>query len=425
LASIPRSQALSELESALAQRSYRLRFAPRLETAYEAARGKERNRAVAKYLVVYLAAKLLFLLANLQIGTQVFRVSMLLRLGIVLPLTVTAVILLLRPLPAWVHGVAAFTPLIAETALVMLLGRLSGSAIATRYVMAAGIGIFAQTLLMRAPFRQCVSGLAAALAVFCAIAEIHWPGHFGPPISGDYLVFVIGFSFPALYERHSRERADRRNFLLGEIKRLQMEDIIDMNDHLERLSSLDAVTGLFNRRYLDAALARSCDIAVERQRWIGILMIDIDHFKSVNDTAGHQYGDLCLEQVAQVLQLTVRAGVDTVARYGGEEFVAILPDADERQAIFIGERVRESIEAAGLPASHGRVVTISAGATAILGEPGSRFSAEELIAAADQALYTAKKLGRNRVSYSSLALNAAQPPIADVETVSYRVTRSK
>jgi diguanylate cyclase (GGDEF)-like protein len=392
-------QALKEIESAIARKGFGLRFNPRLEAAYEAARGVRRNRAIAIYLVLYLVVKLLFLLANLQVGSQVFKVSMMLRLGIVLPLTVIAVILLLRPMPSWVHGVAAFAPLTAETALVMLLGRLSGSAIATRYVMAAGIGIFAQTLLMRAPFKHCWRGLAVALAVFCALCEIRWPGHFGPPISSDYLIFIVGFSLPALYERHSRERADRREFLLNETNRLHMEDILGMNSHLERLSSMDALTGIFNRRYLDAALARSCDIALDHQRWIGILMIDIDNFKSVNDTSGHQYGDLCLEQVAQVLQHSVRAGVDTVARYGGEEFVAILPDADKKEAIRVAERIRESIEAAGMTAAEGKVLTISAGVTAIRGEKGSKFNAEELIATADQALYAAKNSGRNRVIY--------------------------
>jgi diguanylate cyclase (GGDEF)-like protein len=400
------------VENALARKGYELRFVPWLETEYEAARGGDRNRAIAIYLVIYLAVKLLFLLANLQVGTKVFWVSMSLRLGIVLPLTLIAVLLLLRPMPSWVHGVASFAPLIAETALVMLLGRLSGSAVATRYVMAAGIGIFAQTLLMRAPFRYCLSGLAAALAVFCALCKIPWPGHFGPPISGDYLVFVVGLSLPALYERHSRERADRREFLLNETNRLRVDEILRMNKHLERLSSLDALTGIFNRRYLDSALARQWEIAVKNQRWIGILMIDIDHFKSINDTAGHHQGDLYLEQVAQVIQRCMRAGVDTVARYGGDEFVAILPDADANLAMAVGERIRESIEATGLPGARGEVVTVSAGATAIRGETAFELTAEDLVAAADHALYEAKSSGRNRVNYDDAALCGAPPTLA-------------
>jgi diguanylate cyclase (GGDEF)-like protein len=389
-----------------------LRFIPRLEAAYEAARTVARNRAIATYLVIYLAVKLLFLVANLQVGSQVFRVSMTLRLGIVLPLTCISVFLLLRPLPQWVHGLAAFAPLIAETALVMLLGRLSGSAISARYVLAAVVGIFAQTLLMRAPFRHCLYGLVVALAVFCALCEIRWPGHFGPPVTSDFLIFGVGFCLPALYERHSRERADRREFLLNEANRLHIEDILRMNTHLQRLTSLDPLTGVFNRRYMDAALPILCDIAIENQRWIGIILIDVDDFKSLNDTSGHQHGDLCLEHVAQALQTSVRAGVDTVARYGGDEFIAILPDADEYQATLIGQRMREAIEEGALPAGHRRTVTISAGATAVRGEAGLRFSADDLIATADKALYKAKELGRNRVVYSGLALNASQSHLA-------------
>jgi diguanylate cyclase (GGDEF)-like protein len=395
------NEQLTAIEETLNRKGPGLRFPPRLEAAYETARGAARNRAVGTFLLVYLAAKLLFLLANLEIGSKVFYLSMELRLGIVLPLTLTAFFLLRRPLtsrvPPWIYGFLAFAPLVAETALVMLLGRLSGTRYSERYVLAAAVGIFAQTLLMRAPFRYCATGLAVSLTVFCVFSRISWPGHFGSPISIDEVVFAIGFSIPALYERHSRESADRRNFLLGEINRLRMEDILRINEHLQRLSSIDALTGIFNRRYLDSALARSCEVANDKDRWIGILMIDIDYFKKLNDSAGHQHGDYCLERVAQIVQRSVRAGVDTVARYGGEEFCAILPDADGHVTLTIGERIRQSVEEAGFPSTDGRVVTVSAGAIAVRGGDTPRFQAEELVALADQALYQAKRCGRNRV----------------------------
>jgi diguanylate cyclase (GGDEF)-like protein len=392
-----RDQQIRDIEAELETKGLRLRFIPWLETSYDRAQAPRRNRAIAWYLVVYLAVKMLFLLANLQVGSTVFRVSMTLRLGIVLPLTLLSIWLLLRPAASWVKGTAAFVPLIAETALVMVLGRLSGAAVSDRYIFAAGVGIFAQTLLMPVPFKYCVRGLAASLALFCVLGLVAWPGHFGPRISTDYLIFVVGFSLPALYERHNRERSQRRDFLLNELNRMRVEDILNMNAHLDRLSNLDALTGIFNRRYLDAALTRQCRIASENGRWIGVLMIDIDHFKEVNDSAGHQYGDLCLEQVAQVLQCSVRAGVDTVARYGGEEFCAILPDTDQQGAIVIGERVRQSIESAGILVPGRAGITVSAGAVAFRGEGGLSVTAEELLAGADQALYAAKKAGRNCV----------------------------
>jgi hypothetical protein len=242
-ASAERKQQIADIEAANASKGLRLRFIPWLEKGYQEVRSADRNRFIARYLVIYLAAKLLFLWCNLQVGSKVFRVSMTLRLGIVLPLTLLAVYLILGPYPAWVKGLAAFAPLTAETALVMLLGRLSGSAVADRYVFAAGIGIFAQTLLMPAPFRYSLRGLIVNLAVFCSMGLVVWPGHFGPRISGDYLVFVVGFSLPALYERHSLERSERRNFLLNELNRMRVEDVLTMNAQLSRLSNLDPSPG--------------------------------------------------------------------------------------------------------------------------------------------------------------------------------------
>jgi diguanylate cyclase (GGDEF)-like protein len=397
-----------QIESALNARFYQLRFPAQLEQRYEAATGKARNRAISIYLIVYLAAKLLFLSADFQIGPQVFRVSMELRLGIILPVTLLAIFLLRLKLPSWVHGIASFTPVVLETALVMILGRLSGSTFTDRYVIASGVGIFAQALLMQAPFRQCLFGFAAALCVFCSLCIAQWPGHFGPSIPFDESIFVTIFCMPALYERYSRERAARREFLLAESNRLRTEEILRMNEHLERLSSLDSLTGVFNRRYLDSALDRLCTVAVTNQRWIGVLMIDIDHFKQINDREGHPFGDLCLERVAQILQRSVRAGVDTVARYGGEEFVAILPDANEREATNVAERIREAIESAAFQ-GYGTVITISIGVAVMGGPDGGLFTPEELIAAADHALYDAKNSGRNRVVCFVPALDSAHP----------------
>jgi diguanylate cyclase (GGDEF)-like protein len=391
-----RSPTLVDIEQVLARRRGDLRFPPGLEAAYEAAHGAERNRAVATYLLVYMAAKLIFLLCDLTYGSHILYFALWLRLGIVVPLTLLSFFLLRRSLPAWVHGVAAFTPLLAETALVMFMARSAPPLASDHLVFAAMIGIFAQTLLMPVPFRQATAGLAAALTCFISLCEVPLPSRFSPPLGHDTLIFVVGFSIPALYERYKRESSHRREYLLRAANRLRIDETMRANEHLQRLSSLDGLTGIFNRRYLDAALARLCKIAVEKQRSISILMIDIDHFKRLNDTAGHQHGDFCLERVAQVLQSGVRAGVDTVARYGGEEFVAILPDADETEALAIGERVREAIEAAGLPAEHG-VVTISVGVAVLRGVGDSDLTPEHLIAAADEALYAAKRSGRNRV----------------------------
>ena len=136
---------------------------------------------------------------------------------------------------------------------------------------------------------------------------------------------------------------------------------------------------------------------------LSLLMLDVDCFKSFNDTYGHQRGDTCLKAVAEAIQGAVRRAGDTVARYGGEEFAVILPDTDQSGAAVTAERIRRAVEDLGL--GHGgstaaAVVTVSLGAaTAVL----DSLDAGELVKAADAALYCAKRAGRNRTTSSEVA----------------------
>jgi diguanylate cyclase (GGDEF)-like protein len=127
-------------------------------------------------------------------------------------------------------------------------------------------------------------------------------------------------------------------------------------------------------------------------------MIDIDFFKKHNDEHGHQAGDECLKQVAAVLRATVQRPADSVARYGGEEFAVILPGTEMTGAIIVAERIRQAVEAIRLdygdPLAHHHV-TVSVGVASVI--PAPRTTSADLVAAADQALYKAKAVGRNQV----------------------------
>jgi diguanylate cyclase (GGDEF)-like protein len=130
-----------------------------------------------------------------------------------------------------------------------------------------------------------------------------------------------------------------------------------------------------------------------------VMMVDVDHFKALNDTAGHAEGDQCLQQIAATLRAQVRADLDLVARYGGEEFVVILPSANMETALLVAERVRAAVEGLRLPnpgLSDGRVVTVSIGLAAVAAADGTA-SPQALLQAADVALYAAKATGRNYV----------------------------
>lgn len=152
-------------------------------------------------------------------------------------------------------------------------------------------------------------------------------------------------------------------------------------------STIDSLTGIANRRALDTLLHQW----IEQQHAFTLIMLDVDHFKKINDTYGHTVGDYVLKYFVNEIKSITRAQ-DLCFRYGGEEFIVILPDTSEQNAYDMTERLRQKLEVTNSPS--GATITISAG---ICSFPKTATSAEELLELADQALYEAKKTGRNRV----------------------------
>lgn len=171
------------------------------------------------------------------------------------------------------------------------------------------------------------------------------------------------------------------------------------NQQLKRLTAIDGLTGIANRRHFDETLLREWRRAQRQKSPLSLILCDIDHFKKFNDSLGHQAGDACLTQVAEVMARSLDRGADLVARYGGEEFVVVLPETTLEGAAFVAERLRQLVSALSIrhPDSPLGRVSISLGVAAA--HPGERDdqSPPDLIKAADQALYQAKHTGRNRV----------------------------
>jgi len=170
------------------------------------------------------------------------------------------------------------------------------------------------------------------------------------------------------------------------------------NRQLQALSATDGLTGLANRRKFDQEWEQEWFRAVRQSLPLAVAMIDVDQFKAYNDHYGHQSGDVCLKLVAQTLSLSVQRSGELAARYGGEEFVVILPGLNAAEAAAVMERVRDAVQALGLPharAAVAGVVTISAGVAACVPQPGD--DPARLVQAADAAMYRAKTSGRNRV----------------------------
>jgi two-component system, cell cycle response regulator len=169
------------------------------------------------------------------------------------------------------------------------------------------------------------------------------------------------------------------------------EDLIRAREDLRFQATHDVLTGIWNRRAVLDLLHREIERAARFHASTGVLMLDLDHFKKINDTYGHLTGDAVLKETAQRITQVVRS-YDFVGRYGGEEFLVLLPGCNKEQAEHSGERIRLAVTATPVFAAGSEIpVTISIGATATIGGPET-----EVLAIADAALYQAKSAGRNR-----------------------------
>jgi diguanylate cyclase (GGDEF)-like protein len=167
------------------------------------------------------------------------------------------------------------------------------------------------------------------------------------------------------------------------------------DEHMTRLATRDALTGIFNRGTLMDLGHKSVSAAVRARQPVSVLMLDLDHFKRVNDRFGHACGDRMLEKVTAIVAEKLREE-DVLGRYGGEEFCVVLPNTDTEGARITSERIRTAIEAHEFELGSARTrITVSIG-VATLAPTGSA-TLESLVMRADAALYQAKRRGRNRV----------------------------
>jgi len=190
------------------------------------------------------------------------------------------------------------------------------------------------------------------------------------------------------HELRVRVRAGSR------IVRLQ-EDLMAALAASEFQATHDALTGLWNRKAILEILRKELDRSRREAAPLGLIMLDLDHFKQINDTYGHQAGDAVLHEVARMMVASLRS-YDSAGRYGGEEFLMVLPGCDEQEAAGIAERLRLLSASYSFESSQGALeVTVSLGVASTDGSKDSGM--DSLIRAADEALYHAKRLGRNRV----------------------------
>lgn len=220
--------------------------------------------------------------------------------------------------------------------------------------------------------------------------------------ANDYLVKLPDrIELVARIRHHSRAYLNQvQRDLAYRALRASQQQLMEKNIELERLTNVDGLTGLSNRRYFDQYLSSECNRAARDGQPLSLLMVDVDHFKLFNDAYGHVGGDEVLKAVAAVLQRTARRPADVAARFGGEEFALVMPSTPLEGAVILAEIFRKGVEDLALPhraSPTAPCVTVSLGSATVTPAGGTPLNPTELVSAADQALYRAKHGGRNRL----------------------------
>lgn len=178
--------------------------------------------------------------------------------------------------------------------------------------------------------------------------------------------------------------------------------LVELHHELNHRATRDPLTGIFNRARILDALSHELERSQRNRQPVGLIMLDVDHFKQINDTHGHTVGDDVLIEICQRLGQSLR-GFDSLGRFGGEEFLFVLPECDLQEAETVAERIRQTIASRPIATADGDInVSVSCGVSSY---PGCGHRINQLLVAADQALYLAKRNGRNRVE-SAGALDA-------------------
>jgi diguanylate cyclase (GGDEF)-like protein len=393
-------QQLDEILSIRAKKPFQLAFPRELEDRFR--QRTSRKKAFEKLCLNFGAIILfdLFLFSDARSYPQFFWRAVLIRAGLFTPTAVLLTLVIWRSRTVWVQEFSQACGVVLAG--LSVIGIVAG--VGETYSIVGLCGIFLVViygaLVVRMDFRStffAILFLALANAIFLHVALAA-----DSPARLACTALVGGCSILTLQANYRLEQMERTTYLLLLREELRTHELSRANLHLMDLTQVDELTGLANRRRLDQFLDQAWNDAVENGSVISVIMADMDHFKRLNDRAGHFYGDQILQRFAVVLRDGIRLEDDLAARFGGEEFAIVLPGRNEAAAFGIAERLRQEVVSRDLAhdaPSEGLQVTVSMGvATA---RPTKEDDPSPLMESADSALYQAKSSGRNCVRVHS------------------------
>ena len=386
----------------------RLRFPPLLEVQFERENAAPRARRLWREGLISILAFNLFYVGEWLLTHQISHGELTLQLGVITPLCLLVNLLMRFNPPQWLRegSVSFMACLIACTYLYLQVGK-GQVAVALTLVGVIVTAMFT-AVVMRLRF---FFSLAACVLITIAgtiFLVVDRALRSDEKITGLALMTIaIGIGVMSNYSLEREERLGYLRFLQSEIQR---QEILRMNVRLAKLSSIDKLTALPNRRAYEERFEQLWEQARADNTSLSFIVVDVDHFKAMNDVRGHTYGDEVLRRVGALIPQALRSPADFAARFGGEEFVVLLPETGRESAERVGERIRALIEMAGSPQQNPHPptecliwVTASCGISTCIPTAGRR--KETLLDCADKAMYQAKADGRNRVCYRALEPN--------------------
>jgi diguanylate cyclase (GGDEF)-like protein len=379
---------LSAVEAFIASRQRKLAFPAWLECALEHDTRARRAQRLRRSIPTIVIAYNLYLVPDLLLVPDRFKLALLLHALVVTPWIIVTAWLMRDDSPRILReGAAASIPLLI-VAQILVTFSLTTSADADHYQYFVLLVLLFTNTVQRLPFRYAVT--VSCLIIAGHAAAVLLSGHLSGAATLIAVLSLCVAAYLTLVSNYYLERDARRTYLHALRDRLHHAEV-------EIAARHDALTDLANRHYLGTRLDELWRQHDGTDARVAMVMLDIDHFKLFNDRYGHVIGDACIKRVSACLRAELRGSDDLAVRYGGEELLVVLPGSDEAEAARIAERIRRAVEALGIPHEalglHGKV-TVSCGAAS---GPVAAIAADEIIAAADAALYAAKRSGRNQV----------------------------
>lgn len=392
----------------------RLRFPAEQEQAFREHNAEQRRRHLLVASVLGVIIYNLYTYANQPMFSDIAHSVTLWQWGLaVAMLTLTVLNYLIRMPVMWREGIYSVGTSILGVSSAWFISQ-SELTTAISYSMCLVLIPMFSGVAARQPFWfTCVPAVVTCLA---AALMPHPRDAQQALILEDSVTMIVTNTIFTLILAYSLERGNRKAWLLSRIKSLQAEALSAAARKLHELSTRDPLTGIHNRRQFEDDMNRLWQESARSRRPLAMLIIDVDYFKRYNDAYGHPQGDQCLKQVAAAIEDTAKAARGLAARLGGEEFGVLLPGAHAQQAVQLGERICEAVRQLGLPHRGSLVagrsmVTVSVGACAVVAS--HRENVYSLFEFTDDALYCAKRDGRDRVGLPPEVAPAAVPPIVE------------